>query len=152
MGSDSSKRNLLSIVDLSSLANADPSAVEEVKQLLLDLIDAGEAERAKAVENRDSTQAALDSATAKWTLTYDELAVALGEVKFQEETNAQLRITCTNLLQPKMLLLRYRQMQHKSLIMQKPIKLTKRQELKTKKTHLKELKLCCLPLHNLICN
>merc|ERR1712083_1219185 len=32
--SDSTKRNLLSIVDLSSLANADPIAVEEVKQLL----------------------------------------------------------------------------------------------------------------------
>jgi len=99
--SDSSKRNLLSIVDLSSLANADPTAVEEVKQLLLDLIDAGEAERAKAVENRDSTQAALDSASAKWKVTYDELAVALGEVKFQEETNAQLRITCDELIAAK---------------------------------------------------
>merc|ERR1712226_52512 len=31
-------RQLLSIVDLSSLANADPTAVAEVKQLLLDLI------------------------------------------------------------------------------------------------------------------
>jgi len=99
--SDSSKRNLLSIVDLSSLANADPTAVEEVKQLLLDLIDAGEAERAKAVENRDSTKAAFESASAKWKVTYDELAVALGEVKFQEETNAQLRITCDELIAAK---------------------------------------------------
>jgi len=92
--SDSSNRNLLSIVDLSSLANADPTAVEEVKQLLLDLIAAGEDERATATDNRDTTAAALESATAAHTITYDKLAKALGEVKFQEETNAELREIC----------------------------------------------------------
>jgi len=92
--SDSSNRNLLSIVDLSSLANADPTAVEEVKQLLLDLIAAGEDERATATDNRDTTAAALESATAAHKITYDKLAKALGEVKFQEETNAELREIC----------------------------------------------------------
>merc|ERR1712226_236886 len=43
-----SNRQLLSVVDLSSLANADPTAVAEVKQLLVDLIQAGEDERAQA--------------------------------------------------------------------------------------------------------
>merc|ERR1719266_553025 len=92
--SDSNKRNLLSIVDLSSLANADPTAVEEVKQLLLDLIAAGEEERETATENRDSTAAALESAQGAHKITYDKLAKALGEVKFQEETNVELREIC----------------------------------------------------------
>lgn len=92
--SDSNKRNLLSIVDLSSLANADPTAVEEVKQLLLDLIAAGEEERDTATDNRDSTAAALVSAQGAHAITYDKLAKALGEVKFQEETNVELREIC----------------------------------------------------------
>merc|ERR1711997_1311194 len=75
-------------------ANADPTAVEEVKQLLLDLIAAGEEERETATENRGSTAAALESAQGAHKITYDKLAKALGEVKFQEETNVELREIC----------------------------------------------------------
>lgn len=92
--SDSNKRNLLSIVDLSSLANADPEAVAEVKQLLLDLIAAGEDERQKATEARDSTADTEQRTRDAHKITYDALAVALGEVKFQEEKNVELRSTC----------------------------------------------------------
>jgi hypothetical protein len=99
--SDSNKRNLLSIVDLSSLANADPSAVEEVKQLLIDLIAAGEDERTKATDARDSTAATLTRATDAHSITYSELAVALGEVEFQEETNVELRTICDEAIKVK---------------------------------------------------
>jgi hypothetical protein len=99
--SDSNKRNLLSIVDLSSLANADPTAVEEVKQLLIDLIAAGEDERTKATDARDTTAASLVRAQDAHKITYDDLAVALGEVKFQEETNVELREICDEAIKVK---------------------------------------------------
>jgi hypothetical protein len=99
--SDSNKRNLLSIVDLSSLANADPTAVEEVKQLLIDLIAAGEDERTKATDARDTTAAALVRGQDAHKITYDDLAVALGEVKFQEETNVELREICDEAIKVK---------------------------------------------------
>merc|ERR1712079_528392 len=43
-------RRLLSIVDLSSLAEADPAAITEVRQMITDLITAGEADRVSAQE------------------------------------------------------------------------------------------------------
>jgi len=85
-----SNRQLLSIVDLSSLANADPAAVAEVKQLLLDLIATGESEREQATSDDADAKAALDAATGVHKIAYDALAVALGEVDFQIETNAAL--------------------------------------------------------------
>jgi len=87
-----SNRQLLSIVDLSSLANADPAAVAEVKQLLLDLIATGESEREQATSDDADAKAALDAATGVHKSAYDALAVALGEVDFQIETNAALVI------------------------------------------------------------
>jgi hypothetical protein len=85
-----SNRQLLSIVDLSSLANADPTAVAEVKQLLLDLIATGEDERAQATTDDANAKASLEDHTAKHKITYDALATALGKVDFQIETNADL--------------------------------------------------------------
>jgi len=85
-----SNRQLLSIVDLSSLANADPAAVAEVKQLLVDLIQTGEDERAQATSDDANAKAALEAATAAYKITYDALAVALGKVDFQIEVNADL--------------------------------------------------------------
>merc|ERR1712080_245337 len=66
-----SNRQLLSIVDLSSLANADPTAVAEVKQLLLDLIATGEDERAQATSDDADAKAALDAAEAVHKTAYD---------------------------------------------------------------------------------
>merc|ERR1712043_37417 len=85
-----SNRQLLSVVDLSSLANADPTAVAEVKQLLVDLIQAGEDERAQATTDDANAKASLEDHTAKHKITYDALATALGKVDFQIETNADL--------------------------------------------------------------
>merc|ERR1712025_1450430 len=83
-------RQLLSVVDLSSLANADPAAVAEVKKLLEDLVAVGEAERAQAIQDDADAKAALEVATAAWKITYDDLANALGRVDFQIEVNADL--------------------------------------------------------------
>merc|ERR1712174_42592 len=47
---------------ISALANADPDAVNHVKDLVQALIDAGEAERNVATQSRDDAQAAFDSA------------------------------------------------------------------------------------------
>lgn len=91
-----SNRQLLSIVDLSSLANADPAAVAEVKQLLLDLIQTGEDERAKATQDDADAQTLLEEVTAEYKKAYDELAVALGNVDFQIEVNAALATVATN--------------------------------------------------------
>merc|ERR1712062_107662 len=86
-----SNRQLLSIVDLSSLANADPAAVAEVKQLLLDLIATGEDERAKATQDDADAAAALEVVQGEYKDAYDALAVALGKVDFQIEANAYLQ-------------------------------------------------------------
>lgn len=86
-----SNRQLLSIVDLSSLANADPAAVAEVKQLLLDLIQAGEDERASATQDDADAKAQLAETQSEYKKAYDELANALGKVDFQVETNAELK-------------------------------------------------------------
>jgi len=83
-------RQLLSVVDLSSLANADPAAVAEVKKLLEDLVAVGEDERAQAIQDDADAKAALEAATAAWKITYDDLANALGRVDFQVEVNAAL--------------------------------------------------------------
>jgi len=88
-----SNRQLLTVVDLSSLANADPTAVAEVKKLLEDLVAVGEDERAQAIQDDADAKAALEAATAAHKITYDDLAVALGKVDFQVETNAQLAVT-----------------------------------------------------------
>jgi len=85
-----SNRQLLSIVDLSSLANADPAAVAEVKQLLVDLIQTGEDERAKATQDATDAAAALEEVQGEYKQAYDALAVALGNVDFQIETNLDL--------------------------------------------------------------
>jgi len=85
-----SNRQLLSIVDLSSLANADPAAVAEVKQLLLDLIQTGEDERAKATQDDADATTALAEVQHTYDGAYDDLAVALGKVDFQVEVNADL--------------------------------------------------------------
>jgi len=85
-----SNRQLLSIVDLSSLANADPAAVEEVKQLLLDLIQTGEDERAKATQDDADATTALAEVQHTYDGAYDDLAVALGNVDFQVDVNADL--------------------------------------------------------------
>jgi len=86
-----SNRQLLSIVDLSSLANADPAAVAEVKQLLLDLIQTGEDEREKATQDDADAKALLAETQSEYKKAYDELAVALGEVDFQIDTNVGLK-------------------------------------------------------------
>jgi len=83
-------RQLLSVVDLSSLANADPAAVAEVKKLLEDLVAVGEAERTQAIQDDADAKAALEVATADWKVTYDDLANALGRVDFQVQVNADL--------------------------------------------------------------
>merc|ERR1712080_149231 len=90
-----SNRQLLSIVDLSSLANADPAAVAEVKQLLLDLIQTGEDERAKATQDDADATTALAEVQQVYDGAYDDLAVALGKVDFQVEVNADLATVAT---------------------------------------------------------
>merc|ERR1712080_533563 len=85
-----SNRQLLSIVDMGSLANADPAAVAEVKQLLLDLIQTGEDERAKATQDDADATTALAEVQHVYDGAYDDLAVALGKVDFQVEVNADL--------------------------------------------------------------
>jgi len=90
-----SNRQLLSIVDLSSLANADPAAVAEVKQLLLDLIQTGEDERAKATQDDADATTALAEVQHVYDGAYDDLAVALGKVDFQVEVNADLATVAT---------------------------------------------------------
>merc|ERR1712080_358641 len=95
-------RQLLSIVDLSSLANADPAAVAEVKQLLVDLIQTGEDERAQATSDDANAKAALEAATAEYKKTYDDLAVALGKVDFQIEVNADWPMLLLKQLLPRM--------------------------------------------------
>lgn len=84
-------RNLLSIVDLSSLANADPAAVAEVKALLTDLVATGEAERDTATEADTVAKVDLEAASAVHQTTWNALANALGNVDFQEERNVVLK-------------------------------------------------------------
>merc|ERR1712038_247947 len=67
-------RRLLSIVDLSSLAEADPAAVTEVRQMITDLITAGEADRAAKL--------AYTKAKEAHTKAWEILALAIGRVDF----------------------------------------------------------------------
>jgi len=87
----SNNRNLLSIVDLSSLANADPASVAEVKQLLDDLIAVGESEREAADAAATVATNNLEAATSVHNGTWHALAQALGELDFHTEGLADMR-------------------------------------------------------------
>jgi len=91
----SSSRNLLSIVDLSSLANADPASVAEVKRLINDLIDVGESERASAVDADSVATNNLVAATDVHETAWVALANALGSVDFNVEKLADLKGVAT---------------------------------------------------------
>merc|ERR1712083_65128 len=75
-------RRLLSIVDLSSLAEADPKAVQEVRDMINGLIDAGEKDRAAAQEADKVAKAELVQAKDVHQKAWDVLALAIGRVDF----------------------------------------------------------------------
>merc|ERR1712038_1592379 len=75
-------RRLLSIVDLSSLAEADPAAVTEVRQMITDLITAGEADRVSAQEADKAAKLAYTKAKEAHTKAWEILALAIGRVDF----------------------------------------------------------------------
>jgi len=82
-------RRLLSIVDLSSLLTADPTTITEVGAMINDLINAGEAERTKAIDADKVAQADLAAADSAHKNAWDKLATALGRVEF---ANAELKV------------------------------------------------------------
>jgi len=75
-------RKLLSIVDLSSLAEADPRAIAEVRQMIDDLIAAGEQDRANAQHADAVAKTELADAKAVHQKYWDILALAIGRVDF----------------------------------------------------------------------
>jgi len=75
-------RKLLSIVDLSSLAEADPNSIAQVRQMIDDLIAAGEVDRDNA-QNADAVaKRELTEAKAVHKKAWEILAFAIGRVDF----------------------------------------------------------------------
>merc|ERR1712165_69285 len=75
---------------ISALANADPDAVNHVKDLVQALIDAGEAERNVATQSRDDAQAAFDSASGNLDTATNEHTTVAGELSNAQDEVARL--------------------------------------------------------------
>merc|ERR1712087_1047357 len=78
-------RRLLSVIDLSDLAGADPDAVQQVEDMINDLIDAGEDERQKVKEAALAAAEVLKAAIKVHEEKLNALFWAAGEVEVYTE-------------------------------------------------------------------
>merc|ERR1711994_326613 len=74
-------RRLLSVIDLSQLAEADPNSVQEVKEMVEQLIDDGEVERKKDDDAAAAALAELQKQIRIHNDTLNALYWAAGDVK-----------------------------------------------------------------------
>lgn len=88
-------RRLLSVIDLSDLAGADPSAVEEVKDMINGLIDDGEEERKRVKKAAEIAADALDAAIKVHKEKLDVLYWAAGDVEIYTEKVNDLKNKAT---------------------------------------------------------
>jgi len=75
---------------MSTLTDADPDAVNHVKDLVQALIDAGEAERNVATQDRDDAQDAFDVASGNLDTATDEHTTVAGELSNARDEVARL--------------------------------------------------------------
>merc|ERR1711997_1105953 len=93
MGLSSVKRSGngdLAKILMSTLTDADPDAVNHVKDLVQALIDAGEAERNVVTQGRDDAQDAFDAASGNLDTATDEHTNVAGELSNAQDEVARL--------------------------------------------------------------
>lgn len=78
-------RRLLSVIDLSGLAGADPDSIKEVEDMIHQLIDDGEAERLRVMQLAADADAELQKEIAEHNVTLNALYWAAGDVEVSTE-------------------------------------------------------------------
>lgn len=83
-------RRLLSVIDLSQLAEADPNSVKEVKEMINELITDGELERTRVIKAAEDALAVLKESIEAHEKTLNALYWASGDVVLARETLDEL--------------------------------------------------------------